>query len=248
MASNDPGQEPDSLHDLEALLGHDFSDRTPLRRALTHSSAVTAGREQKKSDEAAGSYERLEFLGDRVLGLVVADLLLRRFPEESEGHLAKRFAYLVSGEILAGVARDIALGHFIAFSPGEAESGGGDNPAILADVMEAVIAALYRDGGLEAASGFIEPHWRPLVEADLQPPREPKTALQEWAQGRGLALPRYEVSAREGPPHDPRFTVCVTVDREAGALSAEGEGRSKRQAEQAAAAGLLARLDAGEGA
>ncbi len=248
MASTDPGQEPGILAELEAQLGHAFSDRTPLRRALTHSSAVMAARDSKKSDEAAGSYERLEFLGDRVLGLVVADLLLRRFPDESEGHLAKRFAYLVSGEILAGVAREIALGRFIAFSRGEAESGGGENPAILADVMEAVIAALYRDGGLEAARRFIEPHWRPLVEADLQPPREPKTALQEWAQGRGLALPRYEISAREGPPHDPRFTVRVTVERKAGALEAEGEGRSKRQAEQAAAAELLGRLDAEEGA
>ncbi len=233
MASNSRGRSPHSLAGLEETLGHRFADHASLERALTHSSASAA----------RGSYERLEFLGDRVLGLLVADLLLRQFPEESEGALAKRFAYLVSGEILAQVARGIELGGYIAFSRGEADAGGGDNPAILADVMEAVIAALYRDGGLEAARGFVEPRWSPLVQADIQPPREPKTALQEWAQGRGLALPRYEEVGREGPAHDPRFFIKVVIDGKRGDLSAEGEGRSKRQAEQAAASELLARLD-----
>ncbi|MEJ1994812.1 MAG: ribonuclease III [Limibacillus sp.] len=236
MASNSTDKSGAALDGLAEKLGHRFTDSRSLQRALTHSSASGAA-------GAQGSYERLEFLGDRVLGLVVADLLLRRFPEESEGSLAKRFAYLVSGEILSQVARDIGLGEFIAFSRGEADAGGSENPAILADVMEAVIAALYRDGGLEAARGFIEPQWRPLVEADLKPPREPKTALQEWAQGQGLPLPRYEEVGRDGPAHDPRFSIRVVIERKGGTLSGEGEGRSKRMAEQAAASALLEQLE-----
>ncbi|WP_455373211.1 ribonuclease III [Limibacillus halophilus] len=239
MASTKAAPEDVRLAELEARLGYGFKDRGQFQRALTHSSALA------RSKGGRGSYERLEFLGDRVLGLAVADLLLRRFPEESEGELAKRFAYLVSGEILAKVARAIDLGPHIAFSRGEADSGGSDNPAILADVMEAVIAALYRDGGLEAARRFIEPQWTPLIEADHTPPREPKTALQEWAQGRGLALPQYIEIAREGPAHDPRFTIEVRLELKTGEMSARGEGRSKRQAEQEAAEAMLRDLDAG---
>lgn len=240
MASTSPASDEGRLGDLEARLGHSFKEGGQLQRALTHSSALA------RSKGGRSSYERLEFLGDRVLGLVVADLLLRRFPDESEGELAKRFAYLVSGEILAKVARQIELGPLIAFSRGEADSGGSDNPAILADVMEAVIAALYRDGGLEAARRFIEPRWKPLVEADHEPPREPKTALQEWAQGRGLALPKYVEVAREGPAHDPRFTIEVRLEERKAERSARGEGRSKRQAEQEAAEALLRDLGAGK--
>lgn len=240
MASTSPAPDAGRLGELEARLGHSFKEGGQLQRALTHSSALA------RSKGGRGSYERLEFLGDRVLGLVVADLLLRRFPDESEGELAKRFAYLVSGEILAKVARQIELGSLIAFSRGEADSGGSDNPAILADVMEAVIAALYRDGGLEAARRFIEPRWKPLVEADHEPPREPKTALQEWAQGRGLALPKYVEVAREGPAHDPRFTIEVRLEEGKAERSARGEGRSKRQAEQEAAEALLRDLGAGK--
>jgi ribonuclease-3 len=237
MASTRAAPDAARQSELEARLGHRFKEGAQLQRALTHSSALA------RSKGGRGSYERLEFLGDRVLGLVVADLLLRRFPEESEGELAKRFAYLVSGEILARVAREIDLGPYIAFSRGEADSGGSDNPAILADVMEAVIAALYRDGGLEAARGFIEPRWKPVIEADHKPPREPKTALQEWAQGRGLALPKYVEVEREGPAHDPRFTIEVRLESKRGPRSARGEGRSKRQAEQEAAQALLRELD-----
>ena len=225
---------------MQQTLGHRFDDPQRLRLALTHSSALP------RAGSGNNSYERLEFLGDRVLGLVVADLLLRRFPDEVEGQLAKRFAYLVSGEILSRVAREIGLGQHIVFSRGEADAGGGENPAILADVMEAVIAALYRDGGLEAARRFIEPRWTPLVEADLKPPREPKTALQEWAQGRGLALPRYLEISREGPAHDPRFTIEVVLEHKGKTITARGEGRSKRQAEQLAAEALLARFEQGE--
>lgn len=222
---------------LAAKLGHSFNDLGLLRESLTHSS-TTAGRSAD-----GGSYERLEFLGDRVLGLIVADMLLKAFPEEPEGDLARRHAYLVSREALAVVARNLDLGAHLVISRGEAEGGGRANPGLLADVCEAVIGALYSDGGLEAARAFVEPHWRPLLDQDHTPPQDAKTALQEWAQGRGLPLPQYREVSRDGPAHEPRFTVSVEVK---GAKPQRGEGRSKRLAEQEAASGLLERLTKGE--
>jgi ribonuclease-3 len=216
---------------LERLLGHRFRDPQLLRQALTHASLV-----QRRTDRGTVGYERLEFLGDRVLGLIVAEILFRQFPRENEGALARRYASLVSRDGLARVAAALGLGRHLLLSPGELGSGGRDNPALLADACEAVIGALYIDGGLEAARRFIEPNWRPLVSQDLQPPQDAKTALQEWAQGRGLPLPVYTLVASEGPPHDPRFTVEVQVKDNG---SAVGAGRSKRAAEQAAAQELL---------
>lgn len=223
---------------LAARLGHGFRDPGLLRQALTHASVSGA-----RACEA-GSYERLEFLGDRVVGLIVADMLIDAFPREPEGDLARRHAALVSREALAEVARDLGLGEFLLVSRGEAEGGGRQNPALLADVCEAVIGALFRDGGLPAARAFVEPRWRPLLTQARRPPQDPKTALQEWAQARGLALPTYREVARAGPPHDPQFTVAAEVE---GAAPATGEGRSKRLAEQAAARRLLAHLEGGAG-
>jgi len=217
--------------DLAAALGHGFRQKALLRKALTHPSAA---------DSAFASYERLEFLGDRVLGLVVADMLFARFPDEPEGALAKRLAALVRRETLAEVASTMGLSAHLILARAEQEAGEAQNPALLADACEAVIAALYLDGGFEVARRFIGHYWTPLLEADLKPPQDPKTALQEWAQGRGLALPVYRELPREGPAHQPRFTVEVSV---AGAEPTRGEGRSKRLAEQAAAKLLLARLD-----
>jgi ribonuclease-3 len=207
-----------------------------LRQALIHPSTAAP-------DDGAGlSSERQEFLGDRVLGLVVAELLFHRFPDEAEGHLARRHAVLVSRRSLARVADGIGLARHIVLSPGEDGTGGRERPALLADICEAVIAALYLDGGLEPAAAFIRRHWRPLMDEDAVPPKDVKTALQEWAQGRGLALPRYREVARAGPAHAPSFTVEVTV---AGHPPATGSGPSKRAAEGAAAAALLARLEGG---
>jgi ribonuclease-3 len=220
---------------LEALagrLGHRFEQPRLLRRALTHTSARTPSRQ-------AHNYERLEFLGDRVLSLVVADLLLARFPDEREGDIARRHAALVRRAALAEVAAALRLGDHVVLSRGEAETGGRDNPAILADVCEAVIAALYLDGGLPIAARFIERHWGPLIEAAPHPPQDPKTALQEWAQARGLALPQYREIGRKGPDHGPLFTVEVTVE---GQPPGCATGPSKRTAEQAAAAVLLSRI------
>lgn len=215
---------------LSARLGHRFTNPRLLHEALTHTSA--AG----QRGHGGSSYERLEFLGDRVLALVVADLLLQRFPRESEGALARRHAALVRRETLAEVARELGLGEFLVLARGEEETGGRDNPALLADVCEALIGALYLDGGLDTARRFIEPRWRPLIEADRKPPRDAKTALQEWAQGHGLPLPEYSEVERRGPPHDPEFTVQVAVE---GHPPESGAGRSKRLAEQEAARRLL---------
>jgi len=200
---------------------------------LTHASAIQGGGDP--------SYERLEFLGDRVLGLVVADMLLAQFPDEPEGPLAQRLADLVRRETLAAVALELDLGASLRIAKSGQDDDERHNPAILADVCEALIGALYLDGGLAAARQFIEPIWQPLLIEARKPPQDAKTALQEWAQGRGLPLPEYRETARSGLDHEPVFTIEVTV---AGHGGESAEGRSKRQAEQAAAARLLARLPA----
>lgn len=219
---------------LSARVGHRFARPDLLIQALTHPSAAGRG-------GSTASYERLEFLGDRVLGLVVADLLLRRFPSESEGALALRLADLVRRETLAEVARGLGLDEYLRLAKGEEAAGERRNPALLADACEALIGALFLDDGLRAARAVIEPHWTPLLEAAGKPPQDAKTALQEWAQGRGLPLPGYREIARAGPAHEPRFTVDVRVE---GYPPELGEGRSKRLAEQAAAERLLARVTA----
>ena len=212
--------------DLAKSLGHVFADMTILAEATTHGSA----------GKGAGNYERLEFLGDRVLSLVIADMLLKRFPKEPEGDLAVRHAALVRRETLAAVARETDLGAHIILGKGEAESGGRDNPGILADVCEAAIAALYLDGGLDVAAQWIQRHWADRRTRPVEPPKDDKTALQEWAQGRGLPAPVYTVLSRTGPDHAPVFEIGTTVD---GFPPARGEGPSKRIAEQNAAGALL---------
>lgn len=237
MASNSRGVVPPpsgkgdrALSQLQDRLGHQFSDAALLVRALTHPS-VSA-----HPNHRGGDYERLEFLGDRVLGLVVAEMLFERFPQEAEGQLARRLAKLVGKETLASVAEEVGLGDVMRFAMGEDEKQGRSNPGLLSDACEAVIAALYLDGGLPVAKNFIVEAWRKQVEADREPPSDAKTALQEWAQGRGLPLPRYKEVGREGPPHDPVFTISVEVE---GQPPQSGSGRSKRAAEQDAAAQLL---------
>jgi len=224
-----------SEHDLAGLaeaLGHRFAKPELLAEAMTHPSLTERG--------AAGhGYERLEFLGDRVLGLVVAEWLLERFPDEPEGSLAKRHTALVQADALAGVAEEIGLGHWLRLSPGEQGGGGRTKPAILADACEAAIGALFLDGGLDAARAFIRRRWTGRIDAATAPPQDPKTGLQEWALARGLPLPTYETLSREGPDHSPVFHVRVTVR---GQEPAAASGTSKRTAEKAAAAILLKRL------
>ncbi len=226
----------DSLVSLEEALGHHFAKRDLLIEALTHASAV------RRRGIAKRGYERLEFLGDRVLGLVVAELLWRRFPTEAEGELTRRHTHLVRREALAEVAAAVALGPRLQVSAGEDAAGVRENPSVLADACEAVIAALYLDGGLEAARRFVATRWEARLAALSEPPRDPKTTLQEWVQARGLPLPDYRTVATEGPAHRRRFTVTVTI---AGLEPATAMGSSKRAAEIAAAAAALAALHNG---
>ncbi|WP_282609013.1 ribonuclease III [Pelagibius sp. Alg239-R121] len=222
---------------LAKLLNYEFSDSSLLRRALTHPSAAA-----KRKAGANDSYERLEFLGDRVLGLIVADMLLRRFPKESEGALARRHTALVRRETLAEVAGDLQISRFLRLAKGEDEAGERNNPAILADACEAVIGALYLDGGLEIARRTVVSALEPYLNSAGKPPQDAKTALQEWAQARGLPLPQYREIDRKGPPHQPIFSIEVSVE---GHPPENGEGRSKRISEQSAAQTLLKRLAAG---
>jgi len=232
--------------DLERLIGHSFARPELLAEALTHPSASApsyrSGHHRNRAASRAfsgRSYERLEFLGDRVLGLVIADLLWRRFATEPEGDLTRRLAHLVQRDPLTRVAAEIGLDRFLRLSPSEAAAGAARNPGILADACEAVIAAIYLDGGYAAAFAFIERFWEPLIAEMDGPPRDPKTTLQEWAQGRGLPLPEYQLMTTSGPDHALQFTVSARVS---GFEETTATASSKRAAETAAAAVLLERL------
>jgi len=234
----DPLPPETDLSLLMADVGHTFENSNLLRNAVTHSSLI--GDDSRHTE----SNERQEFLGDRVLGLVVAEMLLGRFPTENEGDISRRHAALVRMETLARVATEIHLGRYIHMSRGEERSGGRKSASLLADACEAVISALYQDGGLEAARGFIESRWSPLISEDLTPPKDAKTTLQEWAQGDGKPLPEYKETGREGPDHDPIFTVEVRVK---GFDPVSGMGGSKRLAEQDAASRMLKQAGIGNG-
>jgi ribonuclease III len=231
-----------SAEELPHIIGYEFARRELFEEALTHPSAlVPERRRHRRRTPVKRGYERLEFLGDRVLGLVVADYLWRRFEREPEGDLTRRYTHLVRREALARVAETIGLGRYVVLSRAEAAAGAAGNPGILADACEALIGAIYLDGGFEAASAFVQRFWEPLIEEMEEPPRDPKTALQEWVQARGLALPAYELVATSGPHHAPLFTVLASV---AGGNRASATASSKRLAEARAAAMLLDRLAA----
>jgi ribonuclease-3 len=226
------GASPPDLDAIERRIGHRFADKALLREALTHSSA--AGRGWR-------SNERLEFLGDRVLGLAVADLLFNAFADEPEGALTPRLSVLVSEPALAEVARDLGLGRCLTVAKSEEDGGGRERPGILADAFEALIGAIYLDGGWETAAGVVHSCLEPRLETMTLPPRDAKSRLQEWTQSRGLGLPDYRVTGSSGPAHAPTFEVAVSL---ADGDSATATGGSKRAAEQAAAEQLLARLSA----
>ena len=220
--------------DLQAFagrLGHDFARPELLIRAVTHASIATPQRPDN---------QRLEFLGDRVLGLVIAEALLAADRDASEGLLAPRFNALVRKETCAAVAREIGLGEVLKLGRSEMMSGGRRKEALLGDAMEAVIAAVYLDAGLEAARGIILRHWQGRIGSVKADARDAKTALQEWAQARGLPPPAYTETGREGPDHQPLFTVEVRLETGETEVATAG---TKRQAEQAAAKALLARME-----
>jgi ribonuclease III len=229
--STDAG-DPDSValsQSIETILGHNFHRPELLREALTHRSALQGLRRTRDSNE------RLEFIGDRVLGLLMAEWLAERFPREQEGDLGRRLAYLVSQPVLAQVAEDIGLSTALSVAPGEARAGVKRRATVLADGLEAALGALYLDGGLDRSRAFVRHAWEPVMSAQIEPPKDAKTRVQEWAQRSTRDLPVYRVTGRSGPPHAPEFTITVSV----GGVSGTGTAGNKRQAEQLAAADLL---------
>lgn len=216
---------------LAGIIGAAPDDVSLYDLALTHGSTGRA------------DYQRLEFLGDRVLGLVLASELFRRFPDASEGEMSSRLHVLASGATCAAVSQRLDLPALIRFGAQARNDGGRHSDNIAADVIEALIGAIYLDRGMDAARDFIVAHWGAMIDGQQAAPKHPKAALQEWALARGRRPPEYEIVAREGPDHAPRFRVAVRIGKLA---YAEAEGASKQAAEKAAAATLLTELEGQE--
>jgi ribonuclease-3 len=225
---------------LEARIGHRFADATLLVTAFTHVSALKPTR--KKGDKRGDSYQRLEFLGDHVLGLVVSDMLYRAFPNADEGELSKRLADLVRKESCADVAKLLGLADDIKLGQVGAGAGARLRKSVLGDICEAVIGAVFLDGGYSAAAQFVERNWTERMHKPRRPLRDPKTVLQEWAQAKRLPTPVYREVERTGPHHDPQFRVAVDLP---GLEPAEGVGGSKRAAEKVAASVMIEREGVG---
>lgn len=223
---------------LDTILGYTFQNTALLRQALTHPSFVNESREADVQN-----YQRLEFLGDAVLGLCLADLLSQRYPDLAEGDLSRLRASLVDQPRLAELAAQVGIAPYILLGRGEEQDGGRDKPSILSDVLEAIIGAVYRDGGFAAVRASVERLYTPLLERSVIGAQlsDPKSELQEWLAGRHLPVPIYDLLAEEGPAHDRCFTVAVILD---GETIGTGEGKSKKAAQQAAAKAALERLQA----
>lgn len=220
-----------SLANLQKTIGYTFQNESLLKSALVHSSC------HQKPDNVEGDNERLEFLGDRVLGLHISALLIEAFPEEPEGKLAKRLAALVRKGTLANIAKAWFLGEHLYLGGGEESTGGREKPTILSDAVEAVLAAVYLDGGFEKSAEVVRKFWLPLFEESDEV--DAKTALQEWLQGKGFNRPEYELVNEEGEQHDRVFTIKATAQNETGL----GKGRSKQEAQKNAANELLGKLE-----
>ncbi len=216
------------LFELEQRIGYRFRNSTYLEQALTHSSKV-----------GAANNERIEFLGDRVLNLVMAHTLFEQFPNESEGSLAKRHSALVQGSMLAAIAVTVNLGDFLILSDAERAGGGAENENILSDAMEALLGAVFLDGGLDPARTVIITLWDKFILSPAEVHQDPKTELQEWAQARGLPLPSYEIASKSGPDHAPRFEIELKLQGHDAVLA---DGPSRRHAEKDAARKMLAQL------
>lgn len=210
------------------IAGYSFSKVSLLDEALTHPSL-----------SGTYNYQRLEFLGDRVLGLAVSTLLLKEYPKEAEGHLNRRFTSLVRKETLAEMAQQLDIVKYIKLTPGAEAEGTREKEAVQADVCEAIIGAMYLDAGYETVEEFICKHWSQLLDGEHNVVKDSKTLLQEWCQARGTELPKYEVVDRSGPDHQPVFIIEAIVK---GQGSAKAQGNAKRVAEQAAAAALFRTL------
>ncbi len=220
-------KQPD-LSSLEAKLGYSFKNRAFLQQALTHS-----------SKGGSANNERIEFLGDRVLNLVIAENLFRTLPEENEGGLAKRHSGLVQGRMLFFIGGILNIGDYVNMSESERQGGGAENENIISDATEATLGAIFLDGGLDGAREVILRLWGDNTQTLSDAHQDPKTELQEWVQARGLPLPEYEIVHRSGPDHAPLFEVEVRVK---GYDSISSEGASRSKAEKSAAMRMLARL------
>lgn len=216
------------MQELQKRIGYHFTNEELLTLALSHPST-----NQDKNNQ------RLEFLGDAILGAIVAHILYEMYPEEQEGQLARRHAALVRGETLTSLARDLSIGDALTFGLSEIQADGHDKDSNLEDALESLIGAMYLDGGMQAAEAFIRPLWTKLAQQVTNAPKDAKTSLQEWAQARGLDIPSYEVIEMTGPAHAPLFTISVAIT---GYEAAQAKGNSKRAAEQNAAKTLLQRL------
>ncbi|MBR0796162.1 ribonuclease III [Bradyrhizobium jicamae] len=230
-------EERAAIAGTEARIGYTFADPALLTAAFTHVSALKPAARNR-----ADSYQRLEFLGDHVLGLIVSDMLFRAFPKADEGELSKRLADLVRKESCADVAKSLGLLEDIKLGLVKAVEGARLRKSVLGDICEAVIGAIYLDGGFDAARLFVERNWTERMHKLRRPLRDPKTVLQEWAQGKGLPTPVYREIERTGPHHDPQFRVAVELP---GLTSAEGLGGNKRAAEKAAASAMIEREGVG---
>lgn len=213
------------LNALQKQIGYSFKNAELLEIAFTHSSTG-----------AKNNYERLEFLGDRVLGLTVSETLYQKFPNEPEGHLAKRLSALVQGSFLAQISREMELGKHIIFSDAESASGGAENDNILADVFESMIGALYLDSNYETCRALIQKLWGDRFDTMKTPPQHPKTHLQEWAQSQNLPLPHYKIVAQSGPDHAPVFDICLNIN---GYDPVTVQGSSRQEAEKLAASTFI---------
>ena len=231
-AEGPPALAPEQREGLEEALGYHFKDEKLLDRAMTHRSAA-------QGHAAEWSNERLEFLGDRILGLVIVETLLERFPKMREGELAPRLNAMVSRETCAVVGASLGLGQFLIVDRSERATGGPEKPSLLANAIEALIGAIYTDGGLEKSRKFVLKVWKKQLQASPELGRDPKSALQEWTQGEGLSTPVYRHVSREGPDHAPVFTVTVNVR---GHEPVPGVGSSKQLAEREAARAMLAAI------
>lgn len=204
-----------------SIAGYSFVKASLLDEALSHPSL-----------SGTYNYQRLEFLGDRVLGLVISTWLLEVYPREAEGKLNRRFTSLVRRETLADVSRQLDLPSRMKLTPGAEQEGTREKEAIQADICESVIGAIYLDGGFDAANAFIRQHWGNLLSHEFEAKKDYKSLLQEWCQARAVALPSYKIVERSGPDHDPLFTIEVAIDKHG---AAQATGAAKRHAEQAAA-------------
>lgn len=214
------------IEDLSQLLNWKIKQKALFEEAFLHPSCTYL-----RPKGSVRNYQRLEFLGDRVLGLVIAEALYKRFPEEAEGKIARRFTALVCMDVLAAIAQKLDLGKFIFFLPGN-EDHLRQSVSSFADVLESLIAALYIDGNLEIARNFVLTHWEPYISGHITPPKDPKSTLQEWAQAQNFPLPQYTLHESKGPLHNPIFVVKVEGQ---GFLACYGEGSSKKVAEHKAA-------------